>query len=771
MSWFSKLRPFLITAALLTAATYLQLLIWPYIQPAPYILYFPATLLSILYGVTPFAVIGSVLAGTYFFIEPRFTFGAPEPSHHFPSVVFALSMFLTQFIGRKGKRQLEAIQKSKKLSEDRKSQLEAVFESANDGISVVNSQGQMILTNSALARTAGFNSSAEMLQNMEFFNEIFELREMDGKLVPLSEWPVSRVLRGETLQNIPLKGRRLDSGREWYFEFSGQPIFDEHGAQTLAVIITRDRTVAHQLEETVRLNEVRFQAYAEEMPQIAFISDSAGNIFYFNHRFYEYVGIQQNLAGWDWTQHPIIHPDDMDRTMETWKSSLKSGHLFEIEYRVRRYDGEYRWHLARATPIRKADGNIERWLGTVTDIQEQYAVRELLRESRDAARAASEAKSQFLATMSHELRTPLTAVLGFAEILRDPRLREEDRTSSLERIDRSGRALLRLIDDLLDISKIEAGKISLHKVRFSPAQVLSEVLSIFKIQADEKGLIINTHIEDSTPDKAISDPARIRQILSNLIGNAIKFTQKGSIHISMRGLSQGVSKEEFLEIDLNDTGIGISIDDREKLFQHFAQADQSISRRYGGTGLGLVLSRRLSQELGGELWLVKSEIGQGSLFRVRISAGPFEKYTADETTQILPDSSSSKSHPDALSGIQVLLVEDVPDNQMILKNYLTIAKARVEIAENGLEGIEKAQSGSHDLILMDIELPLLDGIEATKRLRALGYSKPILALSAHAMPEAVQRSTEAGCNEHMTKPLKQHELIEAVIRWTGPSEF
>ncbi len=379
----------------------------------------------------------------------------------------------------------------------------------------------------------------------------------------------------------------------------------------------------------------------------------------------------------------------------------------------------------------------------------------------DTAESANAAKSAFLANMSHEIRTPMSAILGFTELLHDADLSAADREDAIARIDRSSRNLLRLIDDILDISKIESNKVDIHRTRFSPQELVGEVISLLRIQAEQNNLELKLVISKDVPNFAYSDPIRVRQILINLIGNAIKFTKIGEITVSLKA-----EEQRFIVFEVEDTGIGISESDRRKLFQPFAQADSSIARKFGGTGLGLALSRRLCERLGGNLVLAESHPGRGSRFKAYIDGSPFEndriplKVTSETQLKQMVDEG-------ALRGKRILVAEDISDNQILMRFYLEPAGAIIDFASNGAEAVEMAKTHDYDVVLMDIQMPQVDGIQATRTLRASGYTHPIVALTAHAMPEEINRSLDAGCNAHLTKPIAKSELISALLRYVS----
>ncbi len=463
----------------------------------------------------------------------------------------------------------------------------------------------------------------------------------------------------------------------------------------------------------------------------------------------------------------LVHPDDRERVKTALRIAIESRTPYSFEYRIiRESDGRTIWILAKGKAHFTTTGSLVRMIGTVADINESKVIQQQLMQAKEEAERANSYKTTFLANMSHEIRTPMTAVLGFTEVLRDSTISPEQRQDALSRIECSGRSLLRLIDDILDISKIEAGKLVTEKVRFSPVEIVSEVVALLRLQAEQKGLRLVAQFLPGTPIIAHSDPTRIRQILVNLIGNAIKFTRTGEVNVKVRAEPEGNEKKQFLTFEVIDTGIGISPDDQLKLFQPFAQADESITRTFGGTGLGLVLSRRLAQQLGGDLILTESHVGSGSRFLVKIEAGPMETAVVAEQASCIKENGDEANEqlPPSLISTNILVVDDVPDNQYLMRLYLETAGAHVDVASNGVEAISKALNREYDLILMDIQMPTLDGIEATHRLRSAGYQRPILALTAHAMREEKKRSLDAGCDAHLTKPITRKNLIERVYQ-------
>ena len=398
---------------------------------------------------------------------------------------------------------------------------------------------------------------------------------------------------------------------------------------------------------------------------------------------------------------------------------------------------------------------------------EEYAIslqraNSLLEEASAKAEAANRSKSEFLANMSHEIRTPMTAILGYADLLAESAANPEQ-TEAAHTIHRNGEHLLGIISDILDLSKIEAGKLELEKTPCSPESILREVVSLMKVKADGKGLPLQVESRGAVPSKVMSDPVRVRQILVNLVGNAIKFTETGQVKVAMRCEDESKGPPR-LTFDVSDTGIGISPGRASELFRPFVQAESSTTREYGGSGLGLAISKRLANMLGGDI-VVKSRIGEGSVFSLSI---PVQLPVKVEQGACQLTSSQSKSDLPKLD-CRVLLVEDGPDNQRLIAFLLKKAGVEVVLADNGQIAVEKALSpeGKFDVILMDMQMPIMDGYEATRALREANYDGPIIALTAHAMKHDLQKCLDAGCDDYQAKPVDRGTLLRIVEKYAS----
>jgi signal transduction histidine kinase/ActR/RegA family two-component response regulator len=426
--------------------------------------------------------------------------------------------------------------------------------------------------------------------------------------------------------------------------------------------------------------------------------------------------------------------------------------------------------------IREREQRIHQQEQYVLHLEEEVSRRaSALRNALRHAERANRAKSEFLANMSHEIRTPMTAILGFAEQLRDSEDRLSGIPGSLEAIhaiQRNSEHLLTILNDVLDLSKIEADRLVTERLQFSPLDVVSDVVNLLDIQATNKGLELTCECATAVPTQICSDPTRFRQVLMNLAGNAIKFTEQGGVHIVLSLIEAGVSVPEF-QVEIRDTGIGIARDQLESLFDPFTQADTSTTRRFGGTGLGLAICKRLVEMLGGGIQ-VESEPGKGSCFQVRLPTGPLDgiprvrNLKADCDADNQQDEQPEKNSRADLD-CRILLAEDGPDNQRLIAHVLRKAGAQVEVVANGQEALEHALAASQagqpfDVVLMDMQMPVLDGYEATRQLRAEGYTLPIIALTAHAMSTDRGNCIEAGCDDYSTKPIDRQQLTSVILK-------
>jgi CheY-like chemotaxis protein len=374
------------------------------------------------------------------------------------------------------------------------------------------------------------------------------------------------------------------------------------------------------------------------------------------------------------------------------------------------------------------------------------------------AEAATVAKSQFLANMSHEIRTPLTAIIGYADFAQGDEIPIEEKQRALEAILSNGRHLLSVINDILDLSKIDANAMTFEAVTLSPRSLVEEVCEILRDRAEAKDLAVQTIFDKSLPSSIQADPVRLKQVLINLIGNAIKFTERGQVEIQAH---YDISAER-MEFSIRDTGLGLTAEQITRLFQPFTQADVSTTRRFGGTGLGLAISAEIVRRMGGRIQ-VKSEPGIGSLFSFHISCPKASLTWNDDVEIVLPDSletPTQKLDSDLLHlHGRVLVADDAKENRMLMEFILRKSSIDLHLVTNGQEALDMALESSFDLVLMDMNMPEIDGHEATTRLRAAGIETPIVAFTADASEFEVARCLKSGCSAHLAKPFRKSELI------------
>ncbi len=571
---------------------------------------------------------------------------------------------------------------------------------------------------------------------------------------------------------------RAKNGRLYWVDTTIVPMRDAHGRIHQHVAIRSDITLRKEMEATQRLQERKIRAVFDQSFQFIGLLDPTGRIVDANRTALEFAGVKpQDVVGKNFWDTPWwSHSAELQEQLKDAIRRVAKGESVRFEAAHPSRDGSMATVDFSMKPVFDEKGQVVWLIPEGRDITELRRGKEELRVAKEAAEAANHTKSEFLANMSHEIRTPMTAILGFAELLMNEAEIDSDPTLRMDAartIHRNGEHLLGIINDILDLSKIESGKFTLEELPTSLLTVIEDVLALMRVRAAAKGIKLGVVFETDLPESISTDPLRLRQILVNLVGNAIKFTEVGGVQVVVRYLALAIPR---LEIDVIDSGIGMSPTELQRLFQPFNQGDSSLTRKFGGTGLGLTISRRLAEMLQGELFVVETAPGQGTRFRLVLQ---FEPFLATGVVDAMSLSSTHIAAPkmparpaESLVGKRILLAEDGPDNQRLLRFVLKKSGAEVTIAENGKLAIDEAlraetEQRPYDLILMDMQMPVMDGYEAVAVLRSHGYQRTIIALTAHAMTGDREKCLEAGCDDYLTKPIDREGLVAFVGRFPG----
>lgn len=661
--------------------------------------------------------------------------------------------------------------------------LQDIIDQSNAMVFVRNLDGLYVLVSRTWEQTTGCSrEQAVGLTTGDVLPSIALERELEDRLILENRSPL-------TVENELVD----KNGRQRVFLTNRFPLYDADGQIVALGGWATDITEFRRDEENRRIATmivensptVLMRIKAKPGWPVEYVSDNISRIGY----------SRDDLVDGRINTMDLVHREDRARVLTEAEAYMEQGFdQYTQEYRVVTTDGQIIYVEDHTTVERSEDGTPQYMQSIITDITERKLV-EFQREralsalkersselikARQAAEAANEAKSFFLSTMSHEIRTPMNAIIGMTEILDETAL-DPEQTQYVDILKTASENLLELINDILDISKIETGQMELEETIFNPVEVVEEVCDILALRAAQKKIDLKTVIPDNATTSIIGDPYRLKQILLNLVGNAIKFTDNGHVLVELQEYArQEAAGDQNRIIDLvfsvTDTGIGIPPEKVSSIFDSFSQVDSTTTRKYGGSGLGLAIVKRLVELMGGQVWL-SSQPGQGSCFSFRIacrlpSSSVMESRTWRHPDRLSVPSALTDHKTRDLPPASILVVEDSPTNQKVVQTFLARYPYIIDLADNGAIGVEKFQTGHYDLVVMDIQMPVMDGYEAAAAIRTWEHEQhrepvPIIAMTAHALAGTAEHALQAGYTDYITKPMRKQNFLEMVAQYLG----
>lgn len=609
-----------------------------------------------------------------------------------------------------------------------------IVESSNDAILTKSLDGTIQSWNPAAAELFGVSAEDMIGTNVSRIippDRIAEERQI-----------IARLQRGEETKHYETRRQHID-GTPIDVSLTISPLYDDAGSVVGASNIIRDITDRRLAEQAISDSEERFRALADNVSQLAWMAEPSGGLFWYNRRWYDYTGTTfETMAGWGW--QAVHHPDHVDRVTEKFKRAIASGEVWEDTFPLRSKEGEFRWFLSRAQPIRDESGAVLRWIGTNTDITEQ-------REAEQALRDADERKNEFLAMLAHELRNPLAPIRhGLDLIAREGRAELED----LEVIQHQVEQLVRLVDDLMDVSRIMRGKVELRRTEIDLKQLLTRAVDSVRHTLQARGQTLQVSLPEG-PVWCEGDVVRLSQVVGNLLNNASKYSDHGANIALLLAAADGKAIIKVL-----DNGIGIEADLLPRVFELFTQATRSIDRSQGGLGIGLTVVQQLVELHGGSVTVTSDGLGAGATFTVEL---PLVELKEAEAVAC-----DSDCNADVLQPLKVLVVDDnVGATWMLSKLLAKLGDHEVDVAHDGVSALARVLQDCPHLAILDIGLPGLDGYRLAEQIREVPTCPGVylVALTGYGQPDDRRRALEAGFDEHLVKPASVTDL-ERIIAST-----
>lgn len=631
----------------------------------------------------------------------------------------------------------------------------SIMETSPMGILVMDNNGKILFANDQAARVHGV--SRDEIIGRQHNDPIWKISGHDGLSFPEERLAFNRVMK---IRNAVLDIRHAIhwvDGRRVLLSTNASPLFSDDGSIKRVVATVEDITTRKKVEEALKESAYRFRSLVKTAESVIILLSPDKKILEFNRMAEELFGRSRHeVLGRDYFE--LCIPERLWGEFSRQFATVLAGTPLRLleNYVLVRDEKErlVQWSLSR---LLDAKGDALGVLAVGQDITERKLGEIELCEARDAAEEASRAKSEFLANMSHEIRTPISAIIGMSEMTLNTDLSSEQQ-GYLVTVKKAAESLLHIINDILDISKIEARKMELRPEDFNLHDMLDKQLSVLKVQAEEKGIELRTNISEDVSHCYYGDEYRLGQIIINLVGNSIKFTEKGYVEISVNHAGS-YDEGAILDFRVKDTGIGISEDKAGKLFESFVQLNAGYSKRHPGSGLGLAISRQLVEMMGGHITFTSKE-GWGTEFKFTVKLKSSEGECLAE-----PLTAAGGADEDRKAGARILLAEDNATNQVYISHFLIEEGFQVETAENGVEAIELLENdGPFDVILMDVQMPEMDGLQATRKIRESGNDIPIVALTAYAMEGDREKFLSSGMDAYSSKPVKIDELVRIISK-------